>query len=94
MAWLTQEMVVELVVINEHNMYFVSAIASLPWCDFTLCLVQLEHYMPVKWRVSHDQRCVIDVETVGVLKEMVSLYHATIIATTECEKWSSATATA
>ena len=30
MAWLTQEMVVELVVINDQNMYIVSAIAILP----------------------------------------------------------------
>ena len=30
MAWLTQEMVVELVVINNQNMYIVSVVAILP----------------------------------------------------------------
>ena len=83
----------ELMVSFDQNMYIVSAIASLPWCNVTPHLVQLEHYLLTKWRVSHDYRSVIDVKTVGVLKEMVSLYRAAIIATTECGKWSSATAT-
>ena len=50
------------------------------------CLVRLEHYLQKKWRVSHDYRSVIDIKTVGVLKEMVSFYHEAIIATTECER--------